>query len=125
MSQYQYFNPNPAKTRVGDCTVRAICRATGKCWDGVFLSLSAFAFAAKDLPSANAVWGRYLRELGYRRHLIDDDREGYTVEDFCQDHPEGTYILAMDGHVVCVQEGFYYDTWDSGKEIPVYYWEKG
>lgn len=30
----------------------------------------------------------------------------------------------IDGHVVCVQDGFYWDTWDSGQEIPVYYWER-
>lgn len=125
MSRYKHYNPNPARSRVGDCTVRAICRATGKCWDGVFLSLCAFGYSAKDLPSANAVWGRYLRELGFRRHLIDDGKENYTVSDFCEEHPEGTYILAIDGHVVCVQDGFYYDSWDSGQEVPIFYWAKG
>ena len=48
----------------------------------------------------------------------------YTVEDFCQDNPQGTYILAIDGHVVCVQDGKFYDSWNSGKEIPIYYWSK-
>ena len=33
MSQFKPYNPNPARNRVGDCTVRAICKATGKCWD--------------------------------------------------------------------------------------------
>jgi hypothetical protein len=26
--------------------------------------------------------------------------------------------------VVTVQDGKYYDTWNSGNEVPVYYWEK-
>lgn len=34
----------------------------------------------------------------------------------------GTYILALSGHVVTVVDGDWYDTWDSGGEIPIYYW---
>jgi hypothetical protein len=26
---------------------------------------------------------------------------------------------------VCAVDGFYYDSWDSGQEIPVYYWTRG
>lgn len=77
------------------------------------------------MPSANYVWGAYLKNLGYRRHLIDDHGQNiYTVVDFCMEHPRGTYILCIDGHAVCVQDGYIFDTWDSGGEIPVYYWEK-
>lgn len=124
MSLHKPYNPNPHKNRNGDCTARAICKATGKTWDQVYTALCAYGFSAKDMPSANYVWGRYLRELGFRRHLIDDDLENYTVADFCRDHPNGTYILAIDGHVVCAVDGFYYDSWDSGQEIPVFYWTK-
>lgn len=57
--------------------------------------------------------------------MVDDkDMDLYTVNDFCIDHPNGTYILAIDGHVVCVTDGYYYDSWDSGDEIPIYYWIK-
>jgi len=28
-----YYNPNPDGNRVGDCTVRALCKATGHDWD--------------------------------------------------------------------------------------------
>ena len=33
---FSYFNPNPAGQKVGDCTVRAIAKATGKSWDEVY-----------------------------------------------------------------------------------------
>ena len=126
MSLHKFYNPNPARNRVGDCTVRAICKATGDPWDKTFAGLAAFAFSFKDMPSANLVWGAYLRDKGFTRHIVDDHgRDLYTVEDFCRDHPEGTYILAIDGHVVCAVDGFYYDSWDSGQEIPVYYWTRG
>ena len=39
--------------------------------------------------------------------------------------PDGTYILAMATHVVAVVDGDWLDTWDSGDETPLYYWQKG
>lgn len=48
----------------------------------------------------------------------------YTVEQFAQDHPQGTYILAIDGHVVCVQDGCWFDSWDSKDRVPLYVWRK-
>lgn len=122
MSLHKYYNPNPARNRVGDCTVRAISKATGQDWDHTFCALSAYGLGFKDMPSSNVVWGKYLRDLGFRRYLVEDDGFEYTVADFCRDHPTGTYILAIDGHVVCAVDGYYYDSWDSGQEIPLYYW---
>lgn len=122
--RYRPYNPNPHRNRVGDCTARAICKATGKTWDEVYLALCAYGFSDKDYPSANSIWGKYLWDLGFRQYLIDE-YWNYTVEDFCRDHPEGTYILAIGDHVVCVEDGFYYDSWDSGQEVPVSYWTRG
>lgn len=125
-SRFSYFNPNPKGSRVGDCTIRAISKATGKDWESVYAGLSAYGYMLCDMPSANHVWGAYLKREGFKRHLVDDHgRDVYTVEDFCVDHPGGVYILAIEGHVVCVDSGRYYDSWDSGNEIPVFYWARG
>ena len=119
------YNPNPRSNRVGDCTVRAISKATGKDWHSVYATVSAYGYALADMPSANHVWGAYLKRQGFRRRLIDDHgKDLYTVEDFCRDNPHGTYMLAIPGHVVCVMDGDWYDTWDSGDEVPEYYWIK-
>lgn len=125
MSRYIQYNPNPSRNRVGDCTVRAITKAMNSTWEQIYAGLTAYGFMYRDMPSANSVWGKYLRQNGFKRYLVDDmDKDLYTVEDFCIDHPDGTYILAIEGHVVCVQDGHYYDSWDSGEEIPIYYWTK-
>ena len=125
MSNWIPYNPNPIRNRVGDCTVRAITKATGEDWDTIYTHLCFYGFICKDMSLANDVWGKYLRKQGFKRYLVDDkDQDYYTVDDFCQDHPTGTYILAIDSHVVCVVDGKYYDTWDSGGEIPIYYWTK-
>ena len=126
MSKWQPYNPNPIRNRTIDCTVRAIAKATGEDWDTIYTHLSFYGFMYKDVAISNDVWGKYLKSKGFKRYLVDDkDQDYYTVEDFCQDHPTGTYILAIDGHVVCVADGKYYDSWDSGKEIPLYYWARG
>ena len=122
---YSTYNPNPMGARVGDCTVRAISRATGESWDTVYCGLCVEGLRLCDMPTANHVWGAYLRRHGFRRRALPDDcPDCYTVADFCRDHPNGTYVLAISGHVVCVSDGIYYDTWDSGAESPAYYWYK-
>lgn len=122
---YSAYNPNPMGARVGDCTVRAISRATGEGWDTVYCGLCVEGLRLCDMPTANHVWGAYLRRHGFRRRALPDDcPDCYTVADFCREHPHGTYVLAISGHVVCVADGIYYDTWDSGSESPAYYWYK-
>lgn len=121
---WRKYNPNPQGKAVGDCTVRAICKATGKRWQEVYIGLCDTGLRMGDMPSANAVWGEYLRGLGYRRHVVPDTCPScYTVEDFCEEHPDGTYILALSGHVACVYDGDLYDSWDSRREVPIFYWE--
>lgn len=123
---WQQYNPNPFNNRVGDCVVRAISKALGQDWETTYAELAMYGFMRCDMPNANHVWGAYLKSRDYKQYLIDDKGKSvYTVEDFCQDNPHGTYILAIDGHVVCVQDGNFYDSWNSGKEIPIYYWTKG
>lgn len=123
---YSQFNPNPIPGKnVGDCTVRAICKATGKEWGDVYLGLCMQGYLMGDMPSANSVWGAYLHNLGYSRGIVPDScPECYTVADFAAEYPEGTYILALSGHVVCVKDGNVYDSWNSSGETPIYFWRK-
>ena len=122
---YQYYNPNPCNKRVGDCTIRAICKVLDKPWDEVYMALCTQGLMMCDMPSSNNVWGSYLKSQGFTRHIIPDDGiERYSVIDFCHDHPKGIYLLSLQSHVVAVADGVYFDTWESGNEIPVYYWER-
>lgn len=106
--------------------VRAIAYALGQSWDTTYVDLFKYGMRAADMPSANAVWGAYLRDKGFLRHPVEDScPECYTVYRFCEDHPRGTYVLALDGHVVAVHNGHYTDVWDSGDETVLYYWERG
>lgn len=122
---YKSFNANPTQKNRGDCTVRAISTALNQNWETTFLDMAIEALLLFDMPSANHVWGAYLKHKGFRRKLIPDEcPDCYTVRDFCRDNPQGIYILALPSHVVAVIDGDYYDTWDSGEEIPIYYWKR-
>ena len=118
-----YFNPNPKGSFVGDCVIRALSKATDADWYKVYLDLAIQGYAMCDMPSSNAVWGQYLMSNGYRRYIIPNTcPDCYTVKSFCADNPQGKYILATGTHVLTVIDGDYYDSWDSGNEIPVYYY---
>ena len=119
------YNPNPEGNKTIDCTVRAITKATGKDWEDVYIQLCLHGLVLGDMPNKNYVWGSYLKSQGFKRYIIPDEcPDCYTVADFADDHPLGTFVLALSGHVVAVSQGDYYDSWDSGREIPLYYWTR-
>lgn len=121
---HKFYNPNPTAARVGDCTVRALSKACNKEWDDIYLDLCVYGLMNCDMPSANLVWGRYLHDHGFVKELIPYENPHCTVESFANRHKKGTYVMALNGHVVTIIDGDYYDTWDSGQEIPLYYWRK-
>lgn len=122
---FKQYNENPAQNLGIDCTVRAISTVLDQDWDTTYVGVCIEGFCVKDMPSANHVWGAYLKHHGFIRNIIPDDcPDCYTVADFCADHPNGVYLLALSSHAVAVIDGDYYDTWDSGDKIPLYYWQR-
>lgn len=123
---WQYFNENPYQRSVGDCAVRAVSKALGQSWEQAYVELCLEGFLMGDLPNSDTVWGRCLKNHGFKRYLIPDECPYcMTVARFAEEHPEGTFVLSMPGrHVVTVVDGRYFDSWDSGNEVPEYYWKK-
>ena len=120
-----FYNPNPEGNLVGDCVIRAISKATNQSWEQTFKGVVETAFQLKDMPSSNYVWAAYLRKLGFSKHIIPDScPDCYTIRHFAQEHPRGIFILGTGTHVVCVANGNYYDSWDSGDEVPIYYFQR-
>ena len=119
------FNANPAKNRVGDCVIRSISTVLDMEWGDVYMEIALQGLAMYDMPSSNAVWGAYLLNRGFHRQALPDTcRDCYSVRDFCEDHPQGRYILCTGSHVIAVISGNHIDTWDSGDEIPIYFFVK-
>ena len=118
------YNPNRFEKNVGDCVVRAVSKALDVSWETAYIMLCVEGFLLADLPSSNAIWSSLLKKKGFKRYTIEECPECYTVEDFCHDHPFGVYVIGTGSHAVCVVDGCYHDAWNSGKETPVYYFEK-
>ena len=123
---YRYYNPNPRnRIGVGDCTVRAVSKALGIPWNTAYFDLCVQGYLFADMPSSNVVLNSYLLDNGFSKHVIDNNcPDCYTIRDFAIDHPTGTYVLGTGTHVVTVLSGDYYDSWDSGDEVPQYYYKK-
>lgn len=122
---FVYYNPNTKRKVAGDCVIRAICAATGMSWDEAYWSVCIQGFIEGDMPSSNSVWRRYLLENGFSEHALPNTCPAcYTVMDFCEDNPNGVFILFLNNHVVCVKNGDFFDTWNSGDETPMFYFKK-
>ena len=122
---YSYYNANPYKIRVGDCVIRAISKALNQPWEDTYIDLTIQGYLMGDLLSSNAVWGAYLKSKGFTRDIISNDcPECYTIEDFCNEHPKGTYIIGTGTHAVAVEDGCVFDTWNSSGEVPIYFYKK-
>jgi hypothetical protein len=120
------YNENPCNNRTIDCTVRALSTLLNEEWDQVYLQLCMVGYDMCDMPSSKAVVNRFLKDRGFTRHIPPEKcPDCYTVEDFAKESPEGKYLLCTDSHVVCLIDGNWTDTWDSGKEIILFYWKKG
>lgn len=120
-----FYNENPNSLRVGDCVVRAISKVEDMDWYDTYIDMCSQGMEMTDMPSSNRVWMAYLKEIGYSINLLPADCPNcYSIADFCKDYPKGSYLLATGSHLVAVVDGDYYDTWDSGEEVPIYYFAK-
>lgn len=119
------YNPNPAGRTVGDCAVRALTVALDVDWEEAYELIARAGFAMADMPSSDGVINAVLRAEGFIRETVPNTcPDCYTVEDFAMDHPVGVYVVKTNGHVAGIRSGIVYDSWNSGKEIVIYYWYK-
>lgn len=121
------YNPNPLGKEVGDCTIRAIATAQNLAWDEVFDLLVTKAKVMADMPSSDMVWGQLLYDMGYERYTAPNlckYGKCYTVSDFANENPHGTYLVCPKEHVVAVINGDWYDTWDSGNKTILFFWKR-
>lgn len=120
---YKNFNPNPVRL-TEDCTIRALCKCLDTDWDKAFIRLSMYGLKHHDMMHKNYVWGDLLENYGFKKTSLPNRCPNcYTVADFAADHPSGVYVLGTGSHVVTIKDGDWYDTWDSGGEVPIIvYW---
>ena len=75
------------------------------------------------MPNSNYVWGLDLKSKGGTQFLLPESCPScITVRAFCEKFPDGIYVIGTGNHAVAVIDGDYYDSWDSGDEVPSYFW---
>lgn len=117
-------NPNPMHKQVPDCVIRAICFAYDMKWHDVYNDLCTTGYRDCNMPSADAVWGHYLQLRGAKPFILPETCPAcVTVRDFARIYPKGRYIIGTGSHAVAIIDGDYYDSWDSGDEVPSFFWK--
>lgn len=119
------YNPNPIKARVGDCAVRAIAKTLDITWERAYMLLCANGFRMGDLPSSNLVTNATLREYGYKKANVPNScPDCFSISNFSENNQKGKFFVGTGRHVVAIEDGNYYDSWDSGDEPIAYVWYK-
>ena len=122
---FKYKNKNKLGRIVGDCVIRAISTLLNQTWDETYIGIVIQGFISADMPSSDDVWGDYLIYKGYERCVLPHNcPDCLTVREFAERYDTGRYLLFVDGHVVAVVNGEYYDTWDSGDKVVIYFFQK-
>ncbi|MDT3386852.1 MAG: hypothetical protein LIR46_03665 [Bacteroidota bacterium] len=118
-----YANPNPEGLSVPDCVIRAMCIALNKPWEEVSDELYSIARSSHTVTCDDHAWGKYLYMHGARPFTLPEACPTcISVKAFSTIFNTGIYIIGTGHHAVCVIDGNYYDTWDSGNEIPTFFW---
>lgn len=116
-------NPNPKRKHVPDCVIRALVIALNKSWYDVHDELCALSREECSVTCDDNVWGKYLYRMGFAPFLLPETCPScITIKRFCIMYPRGIYIIGTGIHAVAVIDGDYYDSWDSGDEIPSFFW---
>jgi len=125
VSRWKNYNPSPVGRNVGDCAIRAVAKALNTDWETAYAMIALNGYLMGDMPSSNAVWGAVLRQEGFKRYAIPNRcPDCYTLDDFAKDNPKGVFVVGTGNHVATIKDGLIWDSWDSSKEIPIYYWTK-
>jgi len=122
---WELYEPNPVRTGAIDCSTRALAKALDISWERAYVMKSLNGFLMGNESVADEVWGSVLRQHGFRREIVPNTcPDCYTVEDFCNDHPEGVYVVKSEDHVATVKDGVLFDSWPSQGKTVIYFWTK-
>lgn len=120
---WRMYEPNPVRTGAIDCAVRAISKALDMSWEKAYVLLSVNGFLMGNDSAADEVWGSVLRQHGFRRYMVSNTcPDCYSVDEFCEEHPYGIYVVKSENHVATVIDGILYDSWPSQDKTVIYYW---
>ena len=126
--RFVYYQPNEkdVKDKYGDCVVRALTKAFNKTWLEVFDEITPISREMQVPFNCKPCYEEYLKQKGFEYHGISNKKGSKrpTVDKFAKDHKTGIYVLRLARHLVTVENGKYFDTWDCGYKSLYGYWTK-
>lgn len=123
-----YYNPNPSKHEdVADCTVRAYCKAFDTTWENALLVSTMSALKNHRVFNDNKAIQEFLESLGCIKHSVKVAKGSKrpTPDSLARskEFKDTTLIVFVAKHMVTVQGGKVYDTWDSSKKGAYWFYE--
>lgn len=115
---YRFYNANKHGLHVNDCVIRAIGFAEGKSWDDTYEELSDIA-QRKGIILDDVDFVEPLLDSRYKRVCYEDT----LVGEFVKNHPDGIFLITMNGHITCSRNGIIYDTFDCSERLMKCAWE--
>lgn len=116
--RFVFYNPHPDGKFVGDCVKRAFTKATERDYHDVQIELNRIKreMHAKKFND-DSVWREFLSRNGFvmKSFPAVPGQKRMTVEKLASiSKCDDVWVCRCAGHLVCVANGRYYDTWDSG-----------
>lgn len=128
---FTYFNPNPwfdgnkKGWKSVDCSVRALCAATGESWVTIYKRLCIIGLKTFTMPHEVIPFGRVALELGYK-WVKKCKKDELKVKDLARlsKKNKAIYLCKTLNHFVCCKDGNVLDTFDSSDKVVLQYWVK-
>lgn len=132
MIRYKYYQPNKLdyKDEENDCVIRGLTKFLGKTWVETFDIVCKIARENQKMPNSLAIVEQLMKIMGISKvsEYKPRAKNKVTVSSFCKEHNVGVYLLYVRAgfgtHIVCVENGYYFDTWDCGDRLVYASWKK-
>ena len=110
MAKFEYLNVEPSGIKKNDCVTRAIKLASGLPYEEVRKKLF---FSAKLLDCPKLCPTCYSFFIQQVLGGVPKNCDGMTVGEFADEHPNGTYLIRIQSHLLCIVDNTIYDLWDN------------
>lgn len=121
---YKYYQPN--KNQAPDCSIRALTKLLDKDWFVVFDYLVGIARKNQDVLISTSTFEEMLSDFNYQKYSFTRKGTKPRLREFAKEHNKGKYFCYVRSgytmHCVCLDNGDWYDSWDSGDCKMVSYW---
>lgn len=121
MAKFIYHNQNPDGNRESDCVIRAISFASGLPYPEIRKKLWLTAELYQCTRLCKFCYSNFITNV-LRYKEVNCDR--YTVEEFADTHPVGTYLIRVPSHLTVIRDGILYDIWDCRDEFCDTVWKR-